>query len=170
MFSFLTLFLFTSSLAIASDYGCKSFDEYFVGNKENNRGAKRDEPKVGVGVPYISPSEIPMYIATGLFSTTTLSSACQIGLLEDEDEERVIYATANYQRLKEEIAIGDGERLNVLAELFGCSSRINRYFAGVLQAHYSSLFSSDNIGGEKLIANIKKIIKKNRTLKEECPF
>lgn len=131
-------------------------------------GSKRKKKKGSGGGNPLSGINSPEVLAIVLVCmTTTTTSYLVESLLEDEEREE--YAAVNHEALKEEIAVGEGEFLNGLAQQFGCSDKAMDPFAGTLQIHYDSLFSNtDGSDGKQFINEVENIIKQDSTLNREC--
>lgn len=72
-------------------------------------------------------------------SITTGTSNCTEDGVAMADREKALFAEANFNVIKEEMATGKGENLSVLASLYGCSGASVGSFGSAAQANYASI-------------------------------
>ncbi len=78
----------------------------------------------------------------------------------------VQYIEANKNALATDIAQGNGESLQGLAEILGCNDRGQLDVA--LQKNYRSIFPKSDIEANQVDASIRKVIQGNPQLKNSC--
>ena len=101
-----------------------------------------------------------------LFGITTGTSNCTSSGVVKKEKEQEIFVHLNYDSLEREMAAGKGEKLDTLANLFGCSNP--KEFGSVAKNNYSKFFgASDNSPGA-LLSQLKEEVSKNQTLKITC--
>ncbi|MCB1192618.1 MAG: DUF3015 family protein [Leptospiraceae bacterium] len=82
---------------------------------------------------------------------------------------RELFIVFNYKHLEKEMAQGSGERMNVLAFLYGCPLSAKKTFGSTIRNSYTNLFQ--NV--EKLTVaifekRIQKVLKSNKELAMTC--
>lgn len=96
-----------------------------------------------------------------IYPTLTTTKVTKATSSKDEGPEEIqkqLFVIFNYPQLKQEIAVGKGERLNTLAFLFGCSST---YLGSVLKRDYQYLFKqAETLTSISFLEKIQNAIKK----------
>lgn len=64
------------------------------------------------------------------------------------------FTSGNLDQIMTDSARGAGESLEVLAELYGVETEQHAAFAGSLQENFASIFSSENVTAEQVLAAI----------------
>lgn len=109
-------------------------------------------------------------ISTGQTQSYTQFSSsfgdCSMWASDDRWMKREFYVAENIGHLRADIAKGDGEYLDSLAYLSGCSASAKARFAAILHNNYSSLFSSENYWG--LASDVDGLMQNDGTLSKEC--
>ena len=102
----------------------------------------------------------------GTFSNTiamTLgTSGCAKHSIVYNEKKGLHFVEANKEVLVAEIAVGNGEYVTAMAEVFGCQD--SQSFATMLQQNYSSLVTREDISGVELYQNLKNL----PALKSQC--
>ncbi|MCC5858025.1 MAG: DUF3015 domain-containing protein [Ectothiorhodospiraceae bacterium] len=73
-----------------------------------------------------------------------------------------MYTGSNMDAIARDMSIGEGESLEVLAELMGVQSEDRPAFYAALQQNYATIFSSTDVTAEQVIAGI------DATLREDA--
>lgn len=76
---------------------------------------------------------------TSAITTGTLN--CTDDGVAMNDREQELFTEANFEVLKQEIAMGQGENIYALASLMGCDESQSQVFSSSLQAHGSDIVS-----------------------------
>lgn len=76
------------------------------------------------------------------FAITTGTSNCTEDGVALVDRERALFAEANFDVIKQEIAMGKGENVSVLASLYGCDASSVGSFGSAVQANYGTIGKS----------------------------
>jgi hypothetical protein len=94
------------------------------------------------------------------FGITTGTSNCGKGLVNTSENNNLAqFVENNMDNLAKEIARGNGESLNTLAELTGVSESEKPAVFTKLQANFSTIFSSDNVQVSEVVSRIVAIVK-----------
>ncbi|MBY0516974.1 MAG: DUF3015 domain-containing protein [Bacteriovoracaceae bacterium] len=80
-----------------------------------------------------------------------------------KEREKIYYVEANLIPLKREVAMGQGERLNALATVWGCESQT---LGSALKSNYRQLFK--NKSAEQVVKQIDSLILVMPELKAHC--
>lgn len=76
-----------------------------------------------------------------IFGITTGTSNCTDDGVAINDREQELFTEANFEVLKQEIAMGQGENLLALASLMGCDEAQSQVFTSSLQARGNDIVS-----------------------------
>jgi len=90
--------------------------------------------------------------AFGISSGTSNCDASGIVLAERQDD---LFVAGNFENLEKEMALGEGEHLEVLASLVGCPAEQKVSFASYTQEHYSAIFASTETTPEEMLQALK---------------
>ena len=101
------------------------------------------------------------------FGITTGTSNCGGGMLSQAHTEQKIYAYNNFDSLKSDMAKGEGERLNNLASLMGCSSEVAPRLGNVTQSNFDTIYTSD-ANAETVLMRVKSLAATDATLNNSC--
>ena len=89
--------------------------------------------------------------STDLTSSTTLK--------DDEEEEPEVeveeFVEANFDQLRSDMAVGEGEYLSALAALLAIDDADKGEFYALTRSNFDQLFSSSKTTPEELVANLK---------------
>ncbi|HVA67232.1 MAG TPA: DUF3015 family protein [Elusimicrobiota bacterium] len=78
------------------------------------------------------------------------------------------FVAANYRNLSRDMAQGQGEYLNSLADLLGCSPSSAPSFGKMTQKNYSHIFPGNTTAPEKVLGTLKIDVKKDASLAQSC--
>jgi hypothetical protein len=93
---------------------------------------------------------------------TTGTSNCTEDGVALVDRERALFAEANFQVIKQEIAMGKGENVAVLASLYGCDGASVGSFGSAVQASYGTIGKSTN--APEMLDAIDGVVRSNAAL------
>ena len=112
----------------------------------------------------------------GIFLTQPLgitsgTSGCTSRGIVQNDRQIEYFVEVNHDDLSREMAQGQGEKLNVLAQLNGCmTGEAQAAFAGMTQESYEKIVpSADTVAGD-LVQNLKKEMAQSQKLAGLCQF
>lgn len=94
----------------------------------------------------------------GTFGITTGTSECKAPTKVVENERLKEFAVANVDNLAKDIAMGQGESLETLAELMSIPAESRGATYAKLQSNFSNIFTSENIEAADVVDNIIAII------------
>lgn len=136
-----------SALAADPDVGCGVGTQIMEGQK--GRPAKLLASFTN-GLLFQSVS-----ITFGLLNCTNVDGAVQANA---DDLRLQHYASQNFDRLAEDIAMGKGERLDVVAHLSGVSPEDQPAFRSFAQQNFEQLFSHDQVTVGEMLSSLKKLM------------
>lgn len=113
----------------------------------------------------VSTNQYPTYSQSSSISSGT-SNCTEDGIVKNNKAQEV-FVHLNYENLEKEMARGKGEKLDTLANLFGCS-KSKAKFASMTKKNYSKLFSKENDDPSKLYLAIKTEFNNDESLKKLC--
>ena len=93
---------------------------------------------------------------------TTGTSTCPEDGVALVDRERALFAEANFQVIKQEIAMGQGENVAVLASLYGCNGASVGSFGSAVQASYGTIGKSAS--APEMLDAIDGVVRSNAAL------
>ena len=93
-----------------------------------------------------------------LFGITSGTSNCSANGIVMREQEAVMFADANFQTLKVELARGEGESVAAMAELVGCQSSVAP-FGAAAKARYSELFPASSTTSSDLVKSLAAVCK-----------
>jgi len=100
-------------------------------------------------------------------SSTNATSSTSPGSSSDESEKQALEFTKdNFERLRTDMAVGGGEHLTSLATLMGISDSRKPEFFSLAKNKFSTLFSSDQVTPEELLAMLDSEISADPYLKD----
>ena len=104
----------------------------------------------------------------GISSIQFLSSwgACS-AIRETDEEARVIFLKNNLDVIKEQAALGNGEFLTTLGQLYICDRDNQKYFLSSMKFNYQKIFE-DNSNAEEINNEIKKVLLEAKIEEEHC--
>ena len=102
------------------------------------------------------------------FGITTGTSNCNPAGLVKLEMEREEFAQKNYSTLVKEMAMGEGENLDTLAGLYGCSQESRADFGSLVQENFSTIVKSDSTSSQEMLSSLKSEIAGNTVLSKSC--
>ena len=100
---------------------------------------------------------------------TSGTSGCSSSGIVQNDKQMQYFVEVNQDDLSREMAQGQGEKLNTLAQLHGCQSpEAQAAFAGMTQASYGKIIPSADVQPSALLQNLKKEISQNQKVAGLC--
>lgn len=103
------------------------------------------------------------------FAITSGTSGCGKSGLVMAENEQTAFVQNNYTSLAKEMAAGEGESLNTLAGLMGCSADQTEHFAVFTKDNYNSIFKSEQDTPSEMLATLKKGMAGDSVLAASCP-
>ncbi len=101
-------------------------------------------------------------------SITSGTSGCKADGVIYKEKETEVFIALNLDNLSQEMAQGNGQYLNSLAGLMGCSSTVYSDFASLVQDKYTVLFQSEATDTSDLLSGLKRELKANPKLSTSC--
>ena len=102
------------------------------------------------------------------FGITTGTSNCNPAGLVKLEKEREEFAEKNYSTLVKEMAMGEGENLDTLAGLYGCSQDSRADFGSLAQENFSNIVKSDSTTSHEMLSSLKSEMSGHATLSKSC--
>ncbi|HVC08532.1 MAG TPA: DUF3015 domain-containing protein [Elusimicrobiota bacterium] len=106
-------------------------------------------------------------ITTGTLGCTAAGNLSQ-STRADVERAQKNFVAANYRDLSREMAQGQGEYLNSLADLLGCSPSAAPSFGKMTQKNYGQIFPSKNTTPDDVLGALKLDAKKDAALARSC--
>ena len=98
--------------------------------------------------------------ANQTFGMTTGTSNCGTGIINTSENKNLVrFVEKNMDNLAKDIARGDGESLNALAEITGISEAQKPAVFAKLQANFSIIFPSKDVQVAEVVNQIEAIVK-----------
>jgi hypothetical protein len=102
------------------------------------------------------------------FAMTSGTSGCGKSGLVMAEKEQNVFVESNFNSLAKEMAAGEGENLNTLAGLMGCSANQTERFASFAKENYNSIFMSEQATPSEMLASLKKGLSSDPVLVSAC--
>jgi hypothetical protein len=102
------------------------------------------------------------------FGITSGTSNCSANGIVFNDKEATVYAEANLQNLKIDMARGSGENLTAFAQILGCTKDVTPAFGEMTQKHYENIFPNADVLPIQFLESIKNEIRSDKTLNSNC--
>jgi hypothetical protein len=151
---FVVLGIFFSAHAFAADSGCG------LGSVVIQKNSK--------GLQLLSMTTNTTFFSQPLGITFGTSGCSSSGIVSN-DQEIKNFVKYNQDDLSREMARGEGERLEVLAELHGCSSANARTaFMGMTQKSYGRILPASNVDSDEVVVHIRDEMNRDSKLVELC--
>ena len=99
-------------------------------------------------------------------STGTLN--CNPSGLAKLEKEREIFAEHNYSTLVKEMAMGEGENLDTLAGLYGCSQDSHAAFGSLAQESFGNIVKSDSTTSQEMLSSLEAEMAGHAVLSQSC--
>jgi len=98
---------------------------------------------------------------TQTFGITTGTSNCNpAGLVK--------FAKDNYSTLVKEMAMGEGENLDTLASLYGCSQNFHAEFGSLVQENFSNIVKDNSTTSQEMLSSLKSEMAGHAVLSKSC--
>ncbi len=95
-------------------------------------------------------------IASQTFAITFGSLNCDANKLASKSDKAKIFISANKNSVINELAIGQGETVSVLSNIYSCSNDSN--FGQIIKSKYSQVITGAEVSTEQIVDNINKVI------------
>lgn len=105
--------------------------------------------------------------ANQTFGITTGTSGCTGSASAYKEHQQEVFVNVNFNSLKQEMAAGQGEKLDAFSTLLGCSSDVKGTLASHTKENYSKLFSAEATPSS-LLKSVKAEIQQNKELASGC--
>jgi len=102
------------------------------------------------------------------FGMTSGTSGCAQHSIVKNERAVEHFVEANYNNLMVDMAKGEGEYVQALAYVMGCDATSVEHFTNMTQKNYGAIFTSDSIGPQKLIQNVKSQVTSDSALAVSC--
>ena len=102
------------------------------------------------------------------FGITTGTSNCNPAGLVQLDKEREVFAQQNYSTLVKEMAMGEGENLDTLAGLYGCSQDSHGAFGSLVQENFANIVKSDSTTSQEMLSSLNSELAGHAVLSQSC--
>jgi len=102
------------------------------------------------------------------FGITTGTSNCNPAGLVKLDKEREVFAEQNYSTLVKEMAMGEGENLDTLAGLYGCSQDSHSAFGSLVQENFANIVKSDSTTSQEMLSSLNSELAGHAVLSQSC--
>ncbi len=102
------------------------------------------------------------------FGITTGTSNCNPAGLVKLEMEREEFAEKNYPTLVKEMAMGEGENLETLASLYGCSQDSHADFGSLVQENFSNIVKSDSTTSQEMLSSLNSEMSGHTVLSKSC--
>ena len=120
------------------------------------------------GPVQILSSTTNSFLGNQTFGITTGTSNCNPAGLVKLEKEREEFAMKNYPTLVKEMAMGEGENLDTLAGLYGCSQESHADFGSLVQENFGAIVKSDSTNSQEMLSSLKSEIAGNAVLSKSC--
>jgi len=102
------------------------------------------------------------------FGITSGTSNCNPAGLVKLEKEREEFAEKNYTTLVKEMAMGEGENLDTLAGLYGCSQNSHSDFGSLVQENFTTIVKDQNTSAKDMLSSLENQISGHRILSKTC--
>jgi len=96
------------------------------------------------------------------------TSNCGDSKLSQKQQEREDFANINYNSLVKEMAVGQGENLETLANLYGCSEDSYGQFGSLTQKNFSQIVKDEETSSNDMLNSLEKQISGDEVLSRTC--
>jgi hypothetical protein len=143
-----------ASTALAADSGCG------LGSVIISKNSK--------GLQLLSMTTNGSFLSQA-FGITSGTSGCSASGIVSNDQEIKYFVKHNQDDLSREMARGQGERLEALAQLHGCTSADARTaFMGMTQKSYGRILPASNVDSEEVVKQIRNEMNRDQQLAQLC--
>lgn len=98
------------------------------------------------------------------FGITSGTLGCQADGVITSKARLSMFMGTNSERLARDMSVGQGESLNVLADLMGVKEQDKALFFKTTQQHFSVIFSDQNQKASDVLAALQQVMKQDSTL------
>ena len=105
---------------------------------------------------------------TQLSAITTGFSNCNPQGLVKLEKEREVFAQTNFSSLVREMAAGEGENLNTLAGMYGCSQESYGEFSSLVQENFEHIVQSENTSSNQMLVSLESEMAGHVVLSKSC--
>lgn len=102
------------------------------------------------------------------FGITTGTSNCDPGGLVKLEKEREIFAEKNYSTIVKEMAMGEGENLETLAGMYGCSQDSINDFGSLAQDNFGDIVKSEQTSSKEMLSALEAEMAGHKVLSKSC--
>ena len=102
------------------------------------------------------------------FGITSGTSNCNPAGLVKLEKELEEFAEKNYTTLVKEMAMGEGENLDTLAGLYGCSQNSHSDFGSLVQENFTTIVKDQNTSAKDMLSSLENQISGHRILSKTC--
>ena len=107
-------------------------------------------------------------LPTQTFAITSGTSGCSSSGIVNRDVEQRFFVAVHLENLSQQMAQGGGAHLDSLANLMGCRTESRARFAALTQRRFGALFPTDAVQPTELLASLKRELRHDPTLVEDC--
>lgn len=93
------------------------------------------------------------------FGITFGSLNCDANKLALKTERAKVFVAANKNAVVNELAMGQGETVSVLANIYNCES--SAVFGDLIKSNYSSVISNTELSTEQIVENMDQVVQKS---------
>ena len=79
-----------------------------------------------------------------------------------------MFAEQNYSTLVKEMAMGEGENLDTLAGLYGCSQDSHGAFGSLVQENFANIVKSDSTTSQEMLSSLNSELAGHAVLSQSC--
>jgi hypothetical protein len=105
---------------------------------------------------------------TQLSAITSGFSNCNPQGLVKLEKEREKFAQSNYSSLVREMAVGEGENLNTLAGMYGCSQESYEEFTSMVQENFEHIVQSESTTSNQMLVSLENEMADHAVLSKSC--
>lgn len=114
-------------------------------------------------LPKLLAGTTNMFLANQLFGITFGTLGCSGG--GTVTAQVVTFTNENAEALARDMAVGQGESLNVLAELLKIKAEDKSHFFSVSKQHFSDIYSAQNADSLQVLAALQNVMAQDAVLK-----
>jgi hypothetical protein len=102
------------------------------------------------------------------FGTTSGTSGCSKHSIVKNFQESLHFAMINGDKLKLEMAQGQGEVLTTFASTFECNDSVKGHFNNSLQSNYAKIISHSAVTPVEMVENTVKVLSNTKGMAQNC--
>lgn len=111
---------------------------------------------------------VDIYGSSHSTAITFGTSNCGADKLTRRQQERETFTHVNYNSLVKEMAAGQGENLDTLATMYGCSQDSFGDFGSVAQENFSAIVKDQNTSTKDMLGSLEQQISGHAVLSKTC--